>query len=122
MKNGWTPLLAAADNGNFEAAKLLVQEGADINKMLEKNARMSVTMAALHDHLEMVKFMVDNGADVTLDPDGLSSIIRNYNTPIMSEDEEDDGHDPQDVESKTQASEKQDDDEGNEQQHGGPIE
>lgn len=57
-----TPLMGATKNGHFDAAKLLLDKGADVNA-----AAGDLTVlagAAREGHLEIVKLLLEKGADV----------------------------------------------------------
>ena len=60
---GNTPLAFAAERNNLEITKLLIENGADVNK---KNDLGSAPLhyATRYNNLEMVKLLVKNGADV----------------------------------------------------------
>lgn len=74
--SAWTPLLCASFTGNLEVAKLLVDAGVDVNAPYEEvcngadSKHYAITLAASGDDqspaemLEMVKFLVEKGADV----------------------------------------------------------
>lgn len=64
--DGWTPLTRAATAGQLDAVKLLLARGADINR-----AGTTVTplvYAIFEGHLEIARFLVQNGARLKLDP------------------------------------------------------
>jgi ankyrin repeat protein len=76
-------LLEAADAGNLEKVKLLVEEGADVNyKNIIKDeegdvdGETALINACLEDNLEMAKLLVSLGADVNI-PDNFKQ------TPLM---------------------------------------
>jgi ankyrin repeat protein len=67
-ENGVTPLMVAIESGNFQAAKLLLEGGADPNK-LGRCRSFKVTpvqKAAVHGDLVMVRLLLEKGADPTL--------------------------------------------------------
>ena len=61
-RNNQTPLHRAAQNGNLQAVKLLVQYGADVNA--SDLIRTPLHYAIMGKHAEMVSFLVDHGVDV----------------------------------------------------------
>jgi ankyrin repeat protein len=64
-KDGETALILAAIIGNPKIAKLLIEKGADVNKP-DFIGRTPLMMAANSCHLEMVYFLIQNGANVDL--------------------------------------------------------
>ena len=62
---GWPPLVRAAEKGNVDIAKLLVQRGAD---PLEGTAgqRLPTHFAAEEGHVEVLKLLLDHGVDPNL--------------------------------------------------------
>ena len=69
-KSGGEPLRAMASSGNRMLAEYLLDNGADINyhkpDMVFPYASTPVTEAARRGDLEMVRFLVEHGADVTI--------------------------------------------------------
>lgn len=61
-----TPLGYAASNGHIEAARYLLQRGADVNQRYGLPLRCALHDAALHGQLPMVRFLVESGADINL--------------------------------------------------------
>lgn len=60
-----TPLYLAALHGNTEAARLLLEHGADINHVaIQKGPETALHMAAGAGHLDVVKLLVSRGADI----------------------------------------------------------
>ncbi|KAG6368663.1 hypothetical protein INS49_002876 [Diaporthe citri] len=59
------PLMIAAADGNLDIATLLIRSGADVNKAWKKEnlVRQSLGFAAWHGHAEIVRALLDNGAD-----------------------------------------------------------
>ena len=57
-----TPLAAAANSGNIEAAGWLLDHGAHIDRTLEFGAT-PLHVAIMEGHLPMVEFLLDRGAD-----------------------------------------------------------
>ena len=58
-----TPLLSAAEQGNLELTKLLIEKDADINFHTKGNDS-PLTAAAAKGHLEVVEYLIEKGADV----------------------------------------------------------
>lgn len=67
-RTGATPLESAADGDRLEIAKLLLAKGAKVEDALRS--------ASLHGHLEMMKLLLDHGADPNRHDDG------DANTPL----------------------------------------
>ncbi len=61
--NGFAPLHLAAWKNQEEAAKLLVESGAVIDLRETANLGTPLLIAAQHDRLEMVRFLLKQGAD-----------------------------------------------------------
>ena len=61
-KPGYSSLTLAAKDGNMEAVKDLVGQGADVNE--ERDGHTPLTLAVLCNHLEMINTLVEKGADV----------------------------------------------------------
>ena len=55
----------ACNRGHFDAVKLLVQHGADVNYQC-KDGRYSALMHLKSSHVEIARFLVENGADTEL--------------------------------------------------------
>ena len=62
---GITPLGWAALNGKTEAAKLLIEKGADVNAR-NRDGTTPLHSAAFLGRIETVKLLLENGADTTL--------------------------------------------------------
>ena len=59
----YIPLGCAAAGGHLDIVKYLIQaKGFDINQEATKTKRTALEEAVLNDHIEVVKFLVDNGA------------------------------------------------------------
>ena len=54
-----TPLIGAAQDGNLESVKILVENGANIHNK-------TLATAVYHNHLPVVKYLVEQGADYNL--------------------------------------------------------
>jgi ankyrin repeat protein len=59
---GMTALLLAARDGRLNAAKLLVEVGADVN-LADPNGMTSLLMALTNGHIEVAKVLLGHGAD-----------------------------------------------------------
>jgi ankyrin repeat protein len=62
-KDGYTPLMQASIKGNLEAAKILVEKGADIFAK-DKLGQDALIWACIMANLELVKFLVEKGAAI----------------------------------------------------------
>lgn len=60
-----TPLHGAAKNGSLELVKLLVSKGAKVNAV-DKEFSMPLAKAVQADNLEIAKFLLEHGADKTI--------------------------------------------------------
>ncbi len=61
--DGWTPLMVASKNGNYDAVKFLIENKVNIN---EKNKFQGTALmhAALEGYYEIAKLLIENGANV----------------------------------------------------------
>lgn len=64
--SGRTPLQAAAEAGNVEIMKLLLEAGASVNKRGVGGDKTPLMYAAQNGHVEAVKLLLARGADVTV--------------------------------------------------------
>lgn len=84
--DGWTPLTRAAAAGQIDAVKLLLARGANINRA--GNAVTPLHYAIFEGHLEVARFLVQNGAQLKLDAVVKASFldrVRSYkNDELMS--------------------------------------
>ncbi|KAL3313749.1 Ankyrin repeat domain-containing protein 17 [Cichlidogyrus casuarinus] len=62
-ETGHTPLMEATNNAHLEVAKLLVQRGANINSFSSEFKESALTLASYKGHTEMVRFLLEMGAD-----------------------------------------------------------
>jgi hypothetical protein len=61
--NGWTPLDYAAWKGHIEIARLLLQNGADVN-VRSNGGWTPLYWAAYHGHVDILHLLVENGANL----------------------------------------------------------
>ena len=64
MKEIWTALHFAASNGHVDVAKVLIQNGADVNAVHNEVKRTALHHAAEYGHVDVAKVLIQNGADV----------------------------------------------------------
>ncbi|GAB0092386.1 Ankyrin repeat [Sergentomyia squamirostris] len=62
-ENGHTPLMEAASAGHVEVAKILLEHGAGINTHSNEFKESALTLACYKGHLDMVRFLLEAGAD-----------------------------------------------------------
>jgi ankyrin repeat protein len=63
--DGWTPLHLAAFFGGTDAAKLLIERGADVNaKSANPSANMPLHAAVAARHADIVQLLLESGVDV----------------------------------------------------------
>ncbi|KAF5307348.1 hypothetical protein FQR65_LT07065 [Abscondita terminalis] len=62
-ENGHTPLMEAASAGHVELAKILLIHGAGINTHSNEFKESALTLACYKGHLDMVRFLLEAGAD-----------------------------------------------------------
>lgn len=96
-KGGMTPLLYAARDGRLDAARLLVENGADL-EIREANGITPLLMALLNNQLDVANLLLDHHADVNVDDFyGRSPLFAavDYRNLDMNSDIEDDPQDNQ---------------------------
>ena len=72
----WTPLFYVARANELEAAKVLIDHKATIDKK-DIYGATAMHVAAQNDSKEVLAFLLDNGADIhALDSDGESALMR----------------------------------------------
>ena len=75
LQDGGTPLIYAAAVGNIENIALLIQEGADVNLIRNKNTALG--MAAESGNPKCVKYLIEAGANVNVaDPAVKPALMR----------------------------------------------
>ncbi|KAG1661828.1 Ankyrin repeat domain-containing protein 17 [Nymphon striatum] len=62
-ENGHTPLMEAASAGHVPIAKILLEHGAGINTHSSEFKESALTLACYKGHVEMVRFLLQAGAD-----------------------------------------------------------
>ena len=60
---GMTPLMFAAREGHLDAAKALIDAGADVNQPREGDQTSPLLMATLNGHFDLGKYLLERGAD-----------------------------------------------------------
>lgn len=70
-----TPLFFAAEYGNFEACKYLIENGANINKRLQSGAT-PLYIAAQYNRVNIVKYLLEKGANI-------DAALHNGSTPLF---------------------------------------
>ena len=61
--NGWTPLHHAANIGDYQAATILIYNGAKVNSYSNQQ-RTPLHLAALSNHTEMIVILLQNRAEL----------------------------------------------------------
>ena len=61
---GYTPLHLAAYSGHIEIARLLLQNGAEVNVMRNNYGITPLHWAALNGHVDILHLLVENGVDL----------------------------------------------------------
>lgn len=62
---GRTPLIEASRNGHLSVVRLLVESGADVNRV-DTDGRNALLAAARDGHLPIVEYLIEHGADINL--------------------------------------------------------
>lgn len=69
----YTPLMDAVWRGNVDIARILINKGADVNKV-SKEGQTMIVLAVGQEKLPLIKLLAENGADVdTADAMGMSA-------------------------------------------------
>ncbi|MCM2313788.1 MAG: ankyrin repeat domain-containing protein [Thermoanaerobaculia bacterium] len=82
---GMTPLILAASFGHFEAAKVLVLAGADVNARDETNSTAILRAAGLCDATELIGLLIKAKADVNVKANGGATPLTMANAVQCSE-------------------------------------
>src|SRR5690606_20844862 len=61
-KGNWTPLMYAARDGAFEAAKVLVEHHADLN-LTDPDGTTALVLAVINYHYDLAAMLLRHGAD-----------------------------------------------------------
>jgi ankyrin repeat protein len=78
---GMTALHFASRNGQLDAARALVQAGADVNQLDEADHSTPLIMAVDNGHFDLAKFLLESGADVNrANDDGLTPLYATVET------------------------------------------
>ncbi len=73
---GWSALQIAANKGQLEIVKLLIDKGANINYQHPISKNTALHLAALSNYPEVVKYLISKGADVNIKLRAGVSLIR----------------------------------------------
>lgn len=69
-RGGWTPLYSACHCGHLDVVRLLLEKGADLNKV-DTNDWTALYVACWHGHLDVARLLAEKGADLNkADDDG----------------------------------------------------
>merc|ERR1711879_1142824 len=60
--SGWSVLMTASENNQFEFAKWLIKNGADVNKSMESTGWTAGHAAAKRGNLDILGLLLKNGA------------------------------------------------------------
>jgi ankyrin repeat protein len=91
--SAFSPLEAAAEGGHLEIARALIAHGADVNRISSTGYGNALAYAVTFGRLEMVKFLLTNGANPNLagNPNRQTPVMAampiNWNRPIPVHDE-----------------------------------
>src|ERR1017187_10344224 len=72
----WSPLQIAANKGQIEIVKLLVEHGADLNYTHPITKMTALSLAAYNGSMEVVQYLLSKGADPNIKLRGGVSIVR----------------------------------------------
>jgi ankyrin repeat protein len=88
-KGGYTPLISAAMDGDYEVARFLLQKKADPNLQASSGPRKGITAlmsAAAKGHLQVAALLIDSGADPSIKDEAgttaYSYAVHNKHAPI----------------------------------------
>ncbi len=65
-QGGLTPLLFAARQGHVDAAKALLEAGADVNQISTGDETSPLLMSIINGHFDLAQYLIDQNADVKL--------------------------------------------------------
>jgi len=88
-KDGWTPLILASHFGREDVVRHLILHGANVNAIISKDVFFggwtALHTAALHNHIEIVTLLVENGADINhADNEGKTALYKTSNQKIKT--------------------------------------
>ena len=84
-KNGWTALVWGAVKGQSEVAKILLDNGANVNSK-DKKGFTALIVAVLAGQSEVAKILLDNGANPDLaDSNGITAWDYAKNKPLIKQ-------------------------------------
>ena len=69
-KGGFTPLLFAAQQGDVESGRILLQAGADVNERSDKDRKTALIIATASGNRDIAGLLLDKGADPNLADEG----------------------------------------------------
>lgn len=64
----------AVESGDLDKVRMMVEKGMNVDQRLTVYNMTALTIAARHDHLNLVEFLVENGADINHD-DGETALM-----------------------------------------------
>ena len=74
-KGGFTPLLFAAQQGDVESGRILLQAGADVNERSDKDRKTALIIATASGNRDISGLLLDKGADPNLaDESGFTAL------------------------------------------------
>ena len=81
MTGGMTALLLAARNGHRDAARALVESGANVNQVSAGDQSSPLVLAICNGHYDLAAYLLDHGADPNLASiDGLAALYATEDT------------------------------------------